>query len=422
MKIINFIKIIYLLFILSSYSSAETNNKEFNETVLKLEQNLKKYEVTKASSLLKENIEIIEEFAPILNSISKEVKIELLSSMATNLDEYKANVLLIILSKDFENKSNLENLSISNQQKIDNILKKVVDVSYKDEKKFHNGAYEIAKIISKAPLNLANNIVTLTCQISEQNNNSNNFSSNILYQLNKIDSEKVNQLNPEVTNELIKQSFKEVENEIVLKKIKINNNINKEDDLKIDSLTALSSAIISSNTNLSKKITENIKNISKNKQNEVTFKLVEQTNVLEDWNTVTNKNIIDSKLNFVEEVYPTAFSNINLNKIEKAVSIIQSSDTITANKTVEAIINSYVENNNNFFKVDNRFLKRTQDMFASNRINNTQLIKSIEQGELVLKSLYQEDISATIFQDPQLSYIYSSLPASNFELANVSPN
>ena len=61
-------------------------------------------------------------------------------------------------------------------------------------------------------------------------------------------------------------------------------------------------------------------------------------------------------------------------------------------------------------------------MFASNRINNTQLIKSIEQGELVLKSLYQEDISATIFQDPQLSYIYSSLPASNFELANVSPN
>ena len=149
---------------------------------------------------------------------------------------------------------------------------------------------------------------------------------------------------------------------------------------------------------------------------------MEQTNVLEDWNTVTNKNIMESKLNFVEEVYPTAFSNMNLDKIEKAVSIVQSSDAITANKIVEAIINSYVENNNNFFKVDNRFLKRTQDMFVSNKINNTQLIKSIEQGELVLKSLYQEDISATIFQDPQLSYIYSSLPASNFELANVSPN
>src|SRR6056300_1838407 len=139
MKIINFIKIIYLLFILYSYSSAETNNKEFNETVLKLEQNLKTYEVTKASSLLRENIEIIDKFTPILNTIAKEDKIELFSSLTDNLDEFKANIFLKILSKDFENKSNLEVLSIADQQKLDNLLTKVVDVSYKNEKEYHDG-------------------------------------------------------------------------------------------------------------------------------------------------------------------------------------------------------------------------------------------------------------------------------------------
>lgn len=63
-------------------------------------------------------------------------------------------------------------------------------------------------------------MVNITCRIAEQNNNSNNFSSNILYQINKIDPDKVNQLEVEVTNDLIKQSLKEVENEIVLKKLK----------------------------------------------------------------------------------------------------------------------------------------------------------------------------------------------------------
>lgn len=422
MKIINSIKVIILSIVISNSSFAEINNKEINELILKLEQNLKTYEITKASSLLRENIEIIDKFTPILNTIAKEDKIELFSSLTDNLDEFKANIFLKILSKDFENKSNLEVLSIADQQKLDNLLTKVVDVSYKNEKESHDGAYEIAKIISKAPVNLANNLVNITCRIAEQNNNSNNFSSNILYQINKIDPDKVNQLEVEVINNLIKQSLKEVENEIVLKKAKVNNNINKENDLNIDSLTAVSSAIISSNINLSKKITENLKNITKNKQEEITFKLVEQTNALEEWNVVTDKNILQSKLNFVEKIYPTAFINIDSNKIDKAVDIVQSSDAKVANKTVEAIVNSYIENNNNFFKVDNEFLERAQEVFASDKINKTQFIKSNEQGELFLKSLYQDEISSTVFQDPQMSYIFSTLPASNFALSNVSPN
>ena len=93
-----------------------------------------------------------------------------------------------------------------------------------------------------------------------------------------------------------------------------------------------------------------------------------------------------------------------------------------ANKTVEAIVNSYVENNNNFFKVNNKFLERTQDLFASNKINKTQFIKSNQQGEFFLKSLYQDEISSVVFQDPQMSYIFSALPVSNFALANASPN
>jgi len=422
MKIINSIKVIILSIVISNSSFAEINNKEINELILKLEQNLKTYEITKASSLLRENIEIIDKFTPILNTIAKEDKIELFSSLTDNLDEFKANIFLKILSKDFENKSNLEVLSIADQQKLDNLLTKVVDVSYKNEKESHDGAYEIAKIISKVPVNLANNLVNITCRIAEQNNNSNNFSSNILYQINKIDPDKVNQLEVEVTNDLIKQSLKEVENEIVLKKAKVNNNINKENDLNIDSLTAVSSAIISSNINLSKKITENLKNITKNKQEEITFKLVEQTNALEEWDVVTDKNILQSKLNFVEKIYPTAFINIDSNKIDKAVDIVQSSDAKVANKTVEAIVNSYIENNNNFFKVDNEFLERAQEVFASDKINKTQFIKSNEQGELFLKSLYQDEISSTVFQDPQMSYIFSTLPASNFALSNVSPN
>src|SRR6056300_711187 len=211
MKIINSIKVIILSIVIFNYSFAEINNKEINELILKLEQNLKTYEVTKASSLLRENIEIIDKFTPILNTIAKEDKIELFSSLTVNLDEFKANIFLKILSKDFENKSNLEVLSIADQQKLDNLLTKVVDVSYKNEKESHDGAYEIAKIISKVPVNLANNLVNITCRIAEQNNNSNNFSSNILYQINEIDPDKVNQLEVEVTNDLIKQSLKEVE-------------------------------------------------------------------------------------------------------------------------------------------------------------------------------------------------------------------
>jgi len=163
MKIINSIKVIILSIVIFNYSFAEINNKEINELILKLEQNLKTYEVTKASSLLRENIEIIDKFTPILNTIAKEDKIELFSSLTDNLDEFKANIFLKILSKDFENKSNLEDLSIADQQKLDNLLTKVVDVSYKNEKESHDGSYEIAKIISKVPVNLANNLVNITC-------------------------------------------------------------------------------------------------------------------------------------------------------------------------------------------------------------------------------------------------------------------
>lgn len=92
MKIINSIKVIILSIVIFNYSFAEINNKEINELILKLEQNLKTYEVTKASSLLRENIEIIDKFTPILNTIAKEDKIELFSSLTDNLDEFKANI------------------------------------------------------------------------------------------------------------------------------------------------------------------------------------------------------------------------------------------------------------------------------------------------------------------------------------------
>ena len=85
MKIINSLKVIILSLVIFNYSFAEIDNKEINELISKLEQNLKTYEVTKASSLLKENIEIIDNFIPILNTIAKEDKIELFSSLTDNL-------------------------------------------------------------------------------------------------------------------------------------------------------------------------------------------------------------------------------------------------------------------------------------------------------------------------------------------------
>ena len=53
----------------------------------------------------------------------------------------------------------------------------------------------------------------------------------------------------------------------------------------------------------------------------------------------------------MEKIFPVAFKNINDEKMEFAIQIVLNSDLDTSNKTIEAVVDSYIDNNNNFFKV-----------------------------------------------------------------------
>ena len=416
-------KIILSFLLLTNLYAAEVNQDSFNQLIKSLEENLKTYEVTTQTSLLKKNEEIIGEFNELFKKLPKDQKLEILTNTSKNINDLTANMLLKIVSKDFENQSNLDFLTPSEQLLFSKALTNIIDTSYKSDRIYNDSAYEIAKIIVNSDIITANNLILVVNKTSSENNNSKNLSSNILYNISKLNSKKIDELSDDISNEFIKQSLNELENDIVIKKTKVKKKIDFENNFSQTPLIAISSSVLSVNKSLTEKIADNIIKSDLKKKDELSFKLAQQTNILDDWQNNENKEIIESKSKFVEKIFPEAFKNINEEKMEFAIEIVLNSDLATSNKTIEAVVDSYIDNNNNFFKVEKDFLEKMQDVIKATKINNNQFARNEEEAEIILKSFYTDPISPTVLNNPQLAYVYSGFPLEKFEqFSNVSPN
>jgi len=416
-------KLILSFLLATNLYAAEVNQDSFNQLIKSLEENLKTYEVTTQTSLLKKNEEIIDKFNEFFKKLSKDQKLEILTNTSKNINDLTANMLLKIVSKDFENQSNLDFLTLSEQLLFSKALAKIIDTSYKSNRIYNDSAYEIAKIIVNSDIKTANNLILVVNQTSLENNNSKNLSSNILYNLSKLNSKKIDELSDDISNELIKQSLNELENDIVIKKTKVKKKIDFENNFSQTPLIAISSSVLNVNKSLTEKIADNIIKSNLKKKDELSFKLAQQTIILDDWQNNENKEIIESKSKFVEKIFPEAFKDINEEKMEFAIEIVLNSDLGTSNKTIEAVVDSYIDNNNNFFKVEKDFLEKMQDVIKATKINNNQFARNVEEAEIILKSFYTDPISPTVLNNPQLAYVYAGFPIEKFEqFSNVSPN
>lgn len=416
-------KLILSFLLVTNLYAAEVNQDSFNQLIKSLEENLKTYEVTTQTSLLKKNEDIIDKFNEFFKKLPKDQKLEILTNTSKNINDLTANMLLKIVSKDFENQSNLDFLTPSEQLLFSKALAKIIDTSYKSNRIYNDSAYEIAKIIVNSDIKTANNLILVVNQTSSENNNSKNLSSNILYNLSKLNSKKIDELSDDISNELIKQSLYELENDIVIKKTKVKKKIDFENNFSQTPLIAISSSVLSVNKSLTERIVDNIIKSDLKKKDELSFKLAQQTNILDDWQNNENKEIIESKSKFVEKIFPEAFKDINEEKMEFAIEIVLNSDLGTSNKTIEAVVDSYIDNNNNFFKVEKDFLDKMQDVIKATKINNNQFARNAEEAEIILKSFYTDPISPTVLNNPQLAYVYAGFPIEKFEqFSNVSPN
>lgn len=416
-------KLILSFLLVTNLYAAEVNQDSFNQLIKSLEENLKTYEVTTQTSLLKKNEDIIDKFNEFFKKLPKDQKLEILTNTSKNINDLTANMLLKIVSKDFENQSNLDFLTRSEQLLFSKALAKIIDTSYKSNRIYNDSAYEIAKIIVNSDIKTANNLILVVNQTSSENNNSKNLSSNILYNLSKLNSKKIDELSDDISNELIKQSLYELENDIVIKKTKVKKKIDFENNFSQTPLIAISSSVLSVNKSLTERIVDNIIKSDLKKKDELSFKLAQQTNILDDWQNNENKEIIESKSKFVEKIFPEAFKDINEEKMEFAIEIVLNSDLGTSNKTIEAVVDSYIDNNNNFFKVEKDFLDKMQDVIKATKINNNQFARNAEEAEIILKSFYTDPISPTVLNNPQLAYVYAGFPLEKFEqFSNVSPN
>ena len=143
-----------------------------------------------------------------------------------------------------------------------------------------------------------------------------------------------------------------------------------------------------------------------------------------NWTNDKDDNIIKNKNNFTEKIYPIGFKNFNKEKINLAEKIIYSSDNKTSEVLLESIINEIDKNNNNFITLNKNSLDNLKNTFLTTRVNKTNLIRSQNEAQAVLDSLYNnEKISNILLTNNLLLPAYANIQKNNFEnLENVSPN
>jgi len=415
--------IIVIIFIPKINAEDIDLKKSFDEIFFEIEQNIEIYETTKISNLLTKNEVLIEKFNEIFNQMSPETKLYILTqSINKNLNNLNAPIYCKILGNDFESNSNLDTSNNILKNQFNSLLKNIIEKSYNSNNSVNDTAFDLSKIIKNGSQELSNDLILIIIETGLKNNNSRSISTNILYNIYKDSENETNVISSEIEKTLIKSSLKELEYEILVKKNEIKNNV-KDDNSNETAIIALSKIITSANSEISNKISNEILLSKNSRKDEVVITLIEQANVLENWKNTENKKIVATRDNFVEKVLPQAVKNINKKKMDRVIKLVQNSEIETSVKIIEAVVDSYVDNNNNFFKLENDFFEKMQDLINASKENDSDFIKSNNTAEIILKSFITDKIPSNLLQNSQLALAYSSIDINKFEnMTNISPN
>ena len=417
------IKIIYfLIFFIFSTNLSAINKQDFENLIDILNRNYEQYEITKASNILIINENLINQFISEFKEVAIDEKIAFFNDELGNLTPIRANALLKVISSDLKENNSFEKLGSDNLILVKEFFNKVIPISNEDDREINDNGYTIALIVNFSSTDLSNEIIKTVSDVSNANNNSKALASNVIYNISNINSELLLEIDTEQSQRLIKETVKELNNSIIKNETdEINNN---ERFSKKNPLTAVSETILLSSNSISDQITTEIKkNNSINKEN-ISLRLIEKTLDTKNWTNDKDENIVRNKNKFTEKIYPIGFKNFNKEKINLAEKIIYSSDNKTSEVLLESIINEIDKNNNNFITLNKNSLDKLKKTFLTTRVKKTNLIRSQNEAQAVLDSLYNnEKISNILLTNNLLLPAYANIQKNNFEnLENVSPN
>ena len=417
------IKIIYfLIFFIFSTNLSAINKQDFENLIDILNRNYEQYEITKASNILIINENLINQFISEFKEVAIDEKIAFFNDELGNLTPIRANALLKVISSDLKENNSFEKLGSDNLILVKEFFNKVIPISNEDDREINDNGYTIALIVNFSSTDLSNEIIKTVSDVSNANNNSKALASNVIYNISNINSELLLEIDTEQSQRLIKETVKELNNSIIKNETdEINNN---ERFSKKNPLTAVSETILLSSNSISDQITTEIKkNNSSNKEN-ISLRLIEKTLDTKNWTNDKDENIVRNKNKFTEKIYPIGFKNFNKEKINLAEKIIYSSDNKTSEVLLESIINEIDKNNNNFITLNKNSLDKLKKTFLTTRVKKTNLIRSQNEAQAVLDSLYNnEKISNILLTNNLLLPAYANIQKNNFEnLENVSPN
>ena len=417
------IKIIYfLIFFIFSTNLSAINKQDFENLIDILNRNYEQYEITKASNILTINENLINQFISEFKEVTIDEKIAFFNDELGNLTPIRANALLKVISNDLKENNSFEKLGSDNLILVKEFFNKVIPISYEDDREINDNGYTIALIVNFSSTDLSNEIIKTVSDVSNANNNSKALASNVIYNISNINSELLLEIDTEQSQRLIKETVKELNNSIIKNETdEINNN---ERFSKKNPLTAVSETILLSSNSISDQITTEIKKINSSNKENISLRLIEKTLDTKNWTNDKDENIIRNKNKFTEKIYPIGFKNFNKEKINLAEKIIYSSDNKTSEVLLESIINEIDKNNNNFITLNKNSLDNLKNTFLTTRVNKTNLIRSQNEAEAVLDSLYNnEKISNILLTNNLLLPAYANIQKNNFEnLENVSPN
>ena len=417
------IKIIYfLIFFIFSTNLSAINKQDFENLIDILNRNYEQYEITKASNILTINENLINQFISEFKEVTIDEKIAFINDELGNLTPIRANALLKVISNDLKENNSFEKLGSDNLILVKEFFNKVIPISNEDDREINDNGYTIALIVNFSSTDLSNEIIKTVSDVSNANNNSKALASNVIYNISNINSELLLEIDAEQSQRLIKETVKELNNSIIKNETdEINNN---ERFSKKNPLTAVSETILLSSNSISDQITTEIKKINSSNKENISLRLIEKTLDTKNWTNDKDENIIRNKNKFTEKIYPIGFKNFNKEKINLAEKIIYSSDNKTSEVLLESIINEIDKNNNNFITLNKNSLDNLKNTFLTTRVNKTNLIRSQNEAEAVLDSLYNnEKISNILLTNNLLLPAYANIQKNNFEnLENVSPN
>ena len=414
--------IFFFIFILNiqSYAFGSISMEKFTNQIEFIERNYNEYEITKASNILDLNENLIQNLVLELGELELDVKIAFYQEVSELLNEIKSNVLLKIVEKEAKNNNSLKELNNDQFAEISVIFERTIPSIYTDNRSINDSPYLLASIINESDIKLCNEIVKKISNTSRENNNSNSLAVNVVYYASEINSNFLLDIDREQKNILIKQSVNELNSELKNNKYKIQKKLNN--NYAQDSLLALSSAILKSKNEISSDIISAIETTSSSEKKTISFEIIKQISELNEWNDEKDINFLQNKIFFSEKIFPIGFSNIDQDKIDAAVKLIQNTDSKISEILIKSIINNLVAENNNITKLNQKTINSLGETFNKAKVNNSQIIQSKFEAKTIFDSLFEDTLDPSLLKNPKFQLSFALIPKKKFNLNNVSPN